>query len=61
MSLKKRIEKLEDYGMAGTPMVALENAGGIINCNGKNYLDKSLFDEALREYEASGKLIFLDD
>lgn len=61
MSLKKRVEKLEGYGKAGIPMVALINPDGSIKWNGSVYSDSNTFDEALQECGAGGKLILLDD
>lgn len=61
MSLKNRIAKLEGYGVAGIPMVALKNADGSIKWNGKVYSDSNVFDAALRECGAGGRLILLDD
>ncbi len=61
MNLKNRIAKLEGYGVAGIPMVALKNADGSILWNGSVYSDSNTFDSALQKSGAGGRLILLDD
>lgn len=60
MSIKKRIEKLENHRLARYPMVAVLNEDCSYHWNDQLYPDEKAFKKALRDCEYTGKLLVLD-